>query len=108
MPGGWRRTGLTTAAAPSRAAWLAAGNGWNAPARQGRPAVARRVFGGDRSMLLCLVKYFEREIWISFPLPGMVVKWGCWVADKTGWATKAGSYEVTPSRSRKEVRGGRR
>ena len=36
-------------------------------------------------MLLCLVKYFEWEIWISFPLPEMAVKWGCWVADKTGW-----------------------
>ena len=31
--------------------WLGpAGNGWNARAREGRPAVARRAFGGDRSL----------------------------------------------------------
>ena len=68
MPGGWRRTGLTTAAAPSRAAWLAAGNGWNAPARQGRPAVARRVFGGDRS-IPCLAQTTESRRWIRAEQP---------------------------------------
>src|SRR5690349_8415499 len=38
-------------------------------------------------------QYFERKIWISFPLPGMVIRTGCWVADKD-WSVPGGAVPV--------------
>src|SRR5215831_12326386 len=52
---------------------------------------------------------FEREIWISFRCLEWWLSGVAGLRTRQGWATKAGSYdEVTPSRSGKEVRGGRR